>query len=98
MTPNTATTIHNIRNKILLIILITGVLFISSQFVVMATVSTRGSDIGQIRAEQESLRLENEQLRSQINASKTTENIVGVLDTRFQTAQVKAQVIDPHKD
>jgi hypothetical protein len=89
----TQSTLHRLRNKIVLVIILTIVLFVSSQFVVMATVSTRGNDIGRIRREQEDLRLENEKLRAQISASKTTETILQTLDTKFETKQVRSEIL-----
>lgn len=84
---------YALRRKLLLVIVLTVLAFLSTQFVVMATVSTLGVDIGKIRAEQEQLRLENEELRSQISYARTIEQIVPSLDERFQTVQIRSNLI-----
>ena len=82
------------RKNMLLVLALTFVLFISSQFVVMATVSTRGADIGEIRRQQEEIRLENENLRAEISEARTTERIMGSLTEQFDLSQSQAQVIN----
>lgn len=81
---------RSVRKNIILITILTVALFVSSQFVVMATVSTLGAELGEIRSEQEKYRLENELLRAEINAAKTTENIVEELDGKFEIVDSRA--------
>lgn len=50
-------------------------LFVVVQFGILAVLGTKGGEIAQIRVEMESLRIENEHLRAEIDKAKTIANI-----------------------
>lgn len=83
-----------LHKNLIVMITVVAAIFITSQFVVMATVQTRGADIGYLRREQENFRLENEKLRADINAAKTEDRIMGELKDKFPIEQMKATILE----
>lgn len=64
-----------INRKLIMILVLLGITFIAAQFTILATLGTKGAEIGQIRVEMDKLRLENETLQAEIDKAKTTDMI-----------------------
>lgn len=66
-------------------------LFIS-QFVVLATLGTKGGEVSRVRNEKDEIRINNERIRAEIDNAKTLSNIENGLDTLFnlQNTNVKS--------
>ena len=67
--------IRKIQRHFLVIVVVLIGLIITSQFAILATLGTKGVEIGRIRAEKEQLRVENETIRSEIDEAKTLAQI-----------------------
>ncbi|MBL8014967.1 MAG: hypothetical protein JNK26_02155 [Candidatus Doudnabacteria bacterium] len=81
-----------------MVVLITVLLvFVAVQFMILATLGTKGGEIGLIRAQMESLRVENDNLRAAIDRTKTVANIEEDMTNVFalQTTYVEKIVTAP---
>lgn len=62
------------RNFAMICILLVVAIF-SAQFIILATLGSRGTEVSRVRDEKEYFRLENERLRAEIDRSRTLEKI-----------------------
>lgn len=81
------------RNYLILGVLLTAALF-TTQFIILATVGVKGSEVSQIRAEKEELRLEIDRIRAQIDSAKTLAKIENDLDVVFSDGGVTSKPIE----
>jgi hypothetical protein len=87
--------IRSINKHLVLILAILGVLFVISQFMILATVGVKGADITKFRAEKEELRIENESLRAEIDSAKVLGQIEAGLQETFDLTQKQVETIRP---
>ncbi len=74
--------VSNINRYFLRVAGVLIVLFVVAQFIVLATLGTKGAEIARIRMQKDNLRLQNEYMRSEIDKAKTLGQIeTGLRDT-----------------
>lgn len=64
-----------VRTRLVLITFILAVCAGASRFIVLANIGAQGSEVSRIRAQKESIRLENETLRAKIDGVRTLAQI-----------------------
>lgn len=77
---NTELNWYKIRGRLLIILMIFALGAGVSRFIVLANIGAQGSAVTRVRAEKESIRLENETLRAQIDSIRTLEQVQKGID------------------
>jgi hypothetical protein len=71
-------------------------MLVGAQFVILATLGTKGAEIASIRQKQEILRISNEHLLADIDKSKTLSKIEDGLYNAFELEQTNINVINSY--
>ena len=67
-----------LRNRLAVLSIISLLVFISIQFVILATVGTTGPEISSVKSEREKIRLENEIVSSEIRKFQTKTEVLEI--------------------
>ena len=85
--------ISSINRHLFLILAMLAGVFVVSQFLILATVGTKGAEITAIRHEKEELRIDNEALRSDTDKVKTLAEIEGDVEELFELVPASVETL-----
>lgn len=85
--------IESIHRHMFLILLILVGAFVGAQFMILATVGTKGAEITTIRAQKDVLRIENESLRSEIDRARTLGEIQPEIEELFDLSETQVETL-----
>ncbi len=85
--------ISSINRHLFLILGMLLMVFVVLQFLILATVGTKGAEITSIRIEKDTLRVENESLRAEIDKVKTLEQVEEKVNEVYDLEQKKVETL-----
>lgn len=91
-----STKLYKLNAKLTLVILVLVFAFFTSQILVTSRVGTKSTEIDIIRSEKDTLRLENEILKSKIDEAKSIQNFQDI-QKKLDLSEKTVQLLNPQE-